>query len=592
GDNDGKDEIFVFTLNKDSIFVHGVCPFRKGETAFYKKFIDITHKRNEQYTCNVAIFDYPDSDRDTYHELIIGIQTGLSKQPRNLYKIDISHDTVIKSPESGVALYDSFAFDIDNDGIKEYTGGTKAHGNFATDSSISFSDQHAWLMVFNKELKFVFEPVEIGEYKTIIDVIPFRHDKQIFLAVFQAHQGTEDIRNRLMLFDLSGKLRKERILTDEEALTSAESFFVARNNLTCDQIYFFKGGGEYEQLDINLEGIHKDRIKRINDDRAVPLDIDLDGENEFIFESDDQQQIIITRNDFTLPVRINAVKDIGAHTIFSLIKENDKEPLLFANTGNCNYTIHYSSNPLFPLKYPAWFGIYAALFVFLFLLQKVQHARAEKKYLAERKIAELQMRAIKGQTDPHFTLNLIDSIGNLFYKQDSEKASYVFSKYARLLRTTILSSEKIAVKLEQELEYVKDYLDLEKFRYDNKFDYHIDDLPATIKSVEIPKMLIHTFAENAVKHGIKHLEKKGYIHVSCQNKENEFYITIRDNGVGRKKADEFSKLSTGKGFLIVNQMLDLFFELKKVRITYDIEDLFDNFSLPEGTRISIKIPVK
>jgi len=72
-------------------------------------------------------------------------------------------------------------------------------------------------------------------------------------------------------------------------------------------------------------------------------------------------------------------------------------------------------------------------------LQKAQKYRAERKFIAEKKIAKLQIKSIKNQTDLHFTLNIINSIGSLFAKQDTEKANYVFGKYSKLLRQKLLT---------------------------------------------------------------------------------------------------------------------------------------------------------
>jgi len=307
---------------------------------------------------------------------------------------------------------------------------------------------------------------------------------------------------------------------------------------------------------------------------------------------EDEQKLFITRNDFSYPVTINLINDLKSGIYHSVIRRGNEKPQLYIQCGSHSFIFEYFKNPLHPFKYFIWAGIYGGVFLFLFLLQKVQQVRARHKYETEKKIAELQLKSIKSQTDPHFTLNLINSIGALFNRKDSEKASYIFGKYARLLKLTILSSDNIAIPIKEEIENVENYLYLEKFRYDGKFDYEFNLADGADTSIEIPKMLIHTFAENAIKHGIKHLKGKGNIKISIGYDKKFFYIQIEDNGVGRAKAAEYSGLSTGKGLKILGDMMKLYYELKKVKITFEITDLFDNFNNPKGTLVKITIPVE
>lgn len=378
----------------------------------------------------------------------------------------------------------------------------------------------------------------------------------------------------------------------EDFIGIENSFLISRDNLKQNDLYLFLNNKEIMEIDSNLNIVRTISLPDVQNLRPFRIDVDLDGKDEFIFMAKDRQGIIITRNDFTFPVKLPFTNDIAGVSYFSLIYQGDQKPNLYFQLGGQSFIIKYSKNPLYPVKYIIWIVIYGIVFTLLFLLQKVQNIRAKKKFETEHKIAELQLKSIKGQTDPHFTLNLIDSIGNLFYKRDSEKASYVFGKYAKLLRTTILSAENISVSLENEIEYVKNYLDLEKFRYDDKFSYNIEIDKKTNTQVEIPKMLIHTFVENAIKHGLKHKEGWGKLNISIEKRNKSIEVGIRDNGVGRQKAKEYSKLSTGKGLQILDNMLDLYYGLRKTKITYQITDLNGDKGEPDGTLVIIYIPIK
>jgi LytS/YehU family sensor histidine kinase len=103
-------------------------------------------------------------------------------------------------------------------------------------------------------------------------------------------------------------------------------------------------------------------------------------------------------------------------------------------------------------------------------------------------------------------------------------------------------------------------------------------------------MIIHTFTENAVKHGLanKSKDKRGKIKVSIEKQDNNIQIEITDNGIGRQKAAEVSKDSTGKGLEIIDHIITLYNRLKKTNVSYEVVDLMEN-GKPAGTKIMIRV---
>jgi len=222
-------------------------------------------------------------------------------------------------------------------------------------------------------------------------------------------------------------------------------------------------------------------------------------------------------------------------------------------------------------------------------LHYAQKIRIEKSYQTSRRIAELQIRSMYNQLDPHFTLNLINSIGSLFLSKKTGEANYYFGKYAKMLREMILSSDKLEIPLKDELDFCQNYLLLEQFRMNNSFQFEIEIENQKCISTPIPRLLVHSFVENAVKHGIKHLEKQDgriSIHVSG---EREIKISIVDNGIGREKAKAYSLMSTGKGLKIVDETLTLYNSLRKKSLRYTLSDLFSSTGEPSGTKVEITV---
>ncbi len=320
------------------------------------------------------------------------------------------------------------------------------------------------------------------------------------------------------------------------------------------------------------------------------MDIDGDNKNELIFQSKDLDNLIIARNDFSNYTFENC-SSFGAIDNCSLKFNGHNSPELKVYSANEELTLLYHFNYLYYLKYPMYAGIYLTVFFFILLIQKGQKHRTELKYETEKRIAELQLLSLKNQIDPHFTLNILNSIGSLLYKQDREKADYVFGKYSKMLRQTVLNSDKIITTLSDELDYVENYLELEKFRNGNRFNWKKDVDEGINLNIKIPKMLIHTFVENAIKHGLRHLEKDGEVFISINKNSNDYKINIRDSGIGRKRAGEIEFSNTRKGMGILDQILDLYFNLEKVKITYDINDLTDENNNSIGTEVEIKIPL-
>ena len=146
--------------------------------------------------------------------------------------------------------------------------------------------------------------------------------------------------------------------------------------------------------------------------------------------------------------------------------------------------------------------------------------------------------------------------------------------------------------MEEEIAQIRNYLDLEKFRYSDKFDYSININKEVQLNIQIPRMLLHTFVENAIKHGLRHLDKDGKLLIDISGSDNQLIIIVEDNGVGRKKAAEYAISDTGKGLGIIDQIIELYKKLYGTQIQYQIFDLFDRDNSPQGTKVEILIPFK
>ena len=167
----------------------------------------------------------------------------------------------------------------------------------------------------------------------------------------------------------------------------------------------------------------------------------------------------------------------------------------------------------------------------------------------------------------------------------------------------------ITRSLKEEIDFCRDYLDIQKMRFRDKFEYDIEVMEGLDLNVQVPKMILHTFVENAFKHGIRSYEKGGTMSVSVKGIHNKleqitlmkakegggkFVITIRDNGIGREAARMFARenpeFSSGRGLEMLYQMISMINKGKKEKTKIHISDLYDN-EKPAGTEVQIEVPV-
>ncbi len=582
--NDGLKEVFLFTIFENKILLNCFNPF---ENAKYieDKHVDYFYPKNGEKTCSPDYFKLIDLSDDFTNEFVFSINTGFSIFPRRMYSYNFVKDTLYKSLQSCSNFRNVMFVNEFPDEPPLFYVSTDAVGN--CDSVAIFSDQFSWLKVFDKNLKFKFEPIKVGYYPPSLSVLPININNKVFLVALNIYFGKENHPCSIALYDLDGKKIKEKNFPYVSEWYSAR--LINKGN-DYNKIFVFKENGSIEEIDENLNFIKEKEVMEIQQNKPINIDLDLDHEDELVFHNRDQEKLTILRNDFSDPMVVDVSGNNSLHYCDVILKGNEK-PQLFLRFDNYSYYDEYYHNPLYKFQYLIYGLIYLGVFVVLFLLQKVEQYRVEHKYKAEKKISELQIKSIKNQTDPHFTLNVINSIGSLFAKQDTEKANYIFGKYSKLLRSTILSSDQILTTIDDEVEYVENYLSLEQFRFKEGFDFKIEKEESINGKVKIPKMLIHTFVENAIKHGIKHLEERGKLEVSISNGNAEYEIKIIDNGIGREKAKEINTFGTGKGLEIMNQILDLYYTLEKIRITYKIKDLTNQQNESLGTEVLIKIPI-
>jgi tetratricopeptide (TPR) repeat protein len=244
--------------------------------------------------------------------------------------------------------------------------------------------------------------------------------------------------------------------------------------------------------------------------------------------------------------------------------------------------------------------ILAGIFIFRNLTLKRKNDKLQNsKQQAElqERATRLEMQALRAQMNPHFIFNCLSSINCFILENETEKASDYLTRFSRLIRMVLTNSEKPLITLDEELKMLKLYLDMERLRFENSFDYNItytNDVEAG--TVLVPPLLLQPFCENAIWHGLMNKEGQGHLNITIR-KENEFLnCVITDDGIGRAKAGELNSGSATKersmGLKITTERLSLFNQDKEVNTFYEIDDVLDENGVVAGTKVSIKIRYK
>jgi tetratricopeptide (TPR) repeat protein/anti-sigma regulatory factor (Ser/Thr protein kinase) len=229
---------------------------------------------------------------------------------------------------------------------------------------------------------------------------------------------------------------------------------------------------------------------------------------------------------------------------------------------------------------------------------EVQKLENEKKQAElHHRAAELEMQALRAQMNPHFIFNCLSSINRIIMRNDSQSASDYLTRFSRLMRMVLINSQRSMIPLEDELQMVRLYLDMERLRFKDSFDYRII-FTNTIDegAVFVPPLLLQPFCENAIWHGLMQKDGQGQLTIELSMVNKVLHCTISDDGIGRVAAERLRSKSAGTqksmGLQITAQRLALLNQNKNIETFYSIEDIKDADKNITGTKVILKIDYK
>lgn len=303
---------------------------------------------------------------------------------------------------------------------------------------------------------------------------------------------------------------------------------------------------------------------------------------------------------WSLPTKENVVKYSGLQNGTYTLKV-----LSANNEGVWNQAPVTLTFTILPPFWKAWWfrillTIAIMLLLFTFFYYRLNQVRTEerKRSELEKRIASIELIALRSQMNPHFIFNTMSSIQNYISANDTDAALRYLSRFAKLMRAIMENTKQSTITIKDELDTLKLYLELESMRFTGKFHYEINiDKNIDVNYDEIPSMLIQPYVENAIIHGLLPKGQGGKLVVDLVKKDNFIVCTIEDNGVGRTKSKELSKNRLAKhksmGMSITKERLTILNYSAKTenKLSEEIVDLLDKEGNSLGTKIIIYVPI-
>lgn len=225
------------------------------------------------------------------------------------------------------------------------------------------------------------------------------------------------------------------------------------------------------------------------------------------------------------------------------------------------------------------------LLLFFFIVKALYSIRIKNK--------EIALQSLRREMNPHFIFNSLNSVNQFIAENKELEANKYLTSYSNLMRNTMENSNKDFISLDKEVEQLKKYLDLEHLRFQDKFDFEIVvDESLDTERVFVPNMIMQPHLENAIWHGLRYLDKKGFLSLRFEFKNRKINVMIEDNGIGLTKSRELKttnqKIYESRGLNNTKERIDLLNELYKKGISFAISEKEEPES---GTIVQIVFPL-
>ena len=582
--SDGSSDIFYITLSEDSIFLSGFNPFSEYDELFSPILLDVANLAKNKFDISVFGFKMIDVDRDGYKDLFITIQAGYSLYPRKIYVYDIHRKVLKRSKSLGFAPTHMHLIDSDEDGKLEFFGTTNAIKNHSIDTPILFNDNSAWFFGLDDDLKtFLFKPIEFKMGKPFADSFLLDSDTAKHIGIFlHDYDNVDD--QFLLKYDLTG------VRIDSVKLSSGhyQRVYNERMNST-DKILLHSNN---YSIDIHNSDFLLEKKLKIANQAISRYDDPLGVLGLFVF-IEPGRNLLLCDSDFEIEAKLPLSKlENFKYAAHSIISQTDRsiELVFYSADGRAHY-YYLKRNSIYLFRSIIYTLYFLFLSSMLFVVLGVPLFFMISRSRIEKRMHRYHIQAIQNQLEPHFTFNILSSIGSLIYSEKKEQAYTTLTKFADLLRTVLVQGKEGDWSLKKEMDFVNIFLELQNSRFDNKIIIQQSIELSNLNSFKVPKMIVQSYVGNAIKHGLAPKSENCILQIVLKESEQHIILIVEDNGIGRDRAKEISIGNTGQGMHIWSDFFKSYNRLNRVKFQFKIVDLVNKPDESNGTRVTIKIPL-
>jgi ligand-binding sensor domain-containing protein/anti-sigma regulatory factor (Ser/Thr protein kinase) len=240
-----------------------------------------------------------------------------------------------------------------------------------------------------------------------------------------------------------------------------------------------------------------------------------------------------------------------------------------------------------------WFFILTGLIIIItgILFIKIKIAQTDRKHreaaIIQNKMFNLKQQALAALINPHFVFNCLNSIQNYIHKNDKDAASQYLADFATLIRKTLQHAQDSFISLQNELERVKLYIELEQLRFGEKLGYNIIIEADVDMDIQIPNMILQPYIENSIRHGLRPKKDGGLVEIHISKKQTELLISIKDNGVGLSNATQRSNKHVSMGLKLTNERLGLLNKINNQQYKAEVYELTEEKDGTTGTCVEL-----
>lgn len=572
-DKNGIHEMYVPYVSGDSLlvgWVEGIKAIEVSKPIFITR-INIDHGDPDISSHHGFLMDL---NKDGSEELIFSAWAGFTLTPRRVYAYDFKNDTVYTSPYFGPQQPYLISNTDENGNAVILTSNSRTN-NYP--DSAKYGDRDSWIVMYDNQLNFLFPPKKLVSFKNWGNIPFLLKDKSKVNIIYTLmHQNTAEADSAIHWVNLKGDIVKSIAFPKPSGAVKQ----VLQNSDST--LAIISTEGEVYEVNARLE---LSLLATIQAEMNNVWYVDFDNDHHLELATLDKflTTFSIYNDDYAHPTSYQFHQPTQIRSKYNVFHTGGIHYFLAFN-NNLDHVLTYRKNPNYWYRYPLFLSVYLLVFGLLWSGQKIYALVLANR---QKQLLELQLKNFRAQFNTHFTFNILNTIGSAIYEEEKDKAYDLFAKFSKMLRLSLVSSEDVAITLSQELEYVRQYLALQQYRFKDQLKADVTIDPEVNLKQIVPKLLIQSYVENAFKHAFNGDHEVNHLSITIQPSGSHTEIQIQDNGPGLEATS--SAQGTRKGIKLMNEYYRLFYSLKGINIKQRYETTKDENLKPTGTLITLTI---